>query len=155
MSDKVEENLSDAEYFADVKNLKYEWDGRQTDWLLQWLVGFLNDTNLRIGITLTIGGSVITGTLIPHKAYFERLADDFSAPFTSQNAETAEALRTRILAFEAPDEADTPSSPAQYLHLQNARVHHGGNQLFPDTGTYWRGKIAAVEGFVLGELSMS
>ncbi|MCQ9186327.1 hypothetical protein KMT30_46300, partial [Streptomyces sp. IBSBF 2953] len=66
---------------SDQVLLKADWDGRQTDWLLQWFTKFVNNTQLQIGITLTVGGNLISGTLISHQTYFEQLALDFSTPF--------------------------------------------------------------------------
>ncbi|TDV54623.1 hypothetical protein EC919_104362 [Pseudomonas graminis] len=155
MSDTNEQPLSEEEYFKSVGLVKNEWDGRQVDWLLQWLCAFINDTNLRVGITLTVGGSIITGTLIPHQDYFERLAADFSSPFAKTSEENRAAIHERILSFHVPLDPSAVPTPVQYIHVDNARVHTGGSQVFPDKGTLWRGKISAVEGFVLGELNTS
>lgn len=152
MSDATEHNISHEAYFGSPETVKSEWDGRQVDWLLQWLCGFVNETDTRVGITLTVGGNVITGTLIPHSAYFERLAKDISAPFAAAGQDAQKTMHDRILGFNQPVDPET-QLPVQYLHLDNARVHTGGNQILPGKGTLWRGKLAAVEGFVLGELS--
>lgn len=153
MSDKSEQELSLDDYFRDIKLVKNEWDGRQVDWLLQWLGAFINDSKVTVGVTLTIGGNQITGTLISHQMYFERLADDFSTPFGAQSPELQQVLHARILAFHSPESAAEEQMPLQYIHLDNARVHAGGNQILPNKGTLWRGKISAVEGFILGEIS--
>ncbi|MNR29080.1 hypothetical protein D3C85_1464430 [compost metagenome] len=153
MSDATEQEISDEEYFGSTQTVKSEWDGRQVDWLLQWLCGFINETNLNFGITLTVGGNMITGTLISHQTYFERLANDLSTPFAFASPETQEAIHARILGFHAPVDPEKTQLPVQFIHLDNARVHTGGHQILPDKGTLWRGKIAAVEGFILGELN--
>ena len=156
MSDVTEHKKALEEYFNDTHAVKSEWDGRQMDWVLQWLCGFINETKMSVGITLTVGGNQITGTLIPHKTYFDRLAQDFSAPFAASGSETQDAIRTRILSFhEDGSEGGENPTPVQYLHLDNARVHTGGNQIFPGKGTLWRGKLSAVEGFILGEISQA
>jgi hypothetical protein len=153
MSDAIEQEISDEEYFGSTQTVKSEWDGRQVDWLLQWLGGFINETNLRIGITLTVGGNMITGTLISHQTYFERLANDFSTPFAVASPETQEVIHAKILSFNASVDPEKTQAPIQYIHLDNARVYTGGDQILPDEGTLWRGKLAAVEGFILGELN--
>ena len=152
MSDATEHQVSHEAYFGSPQTVKGEWDGRQVDWLLQWLCGFVNGTNLNIGITLTVGGNMITGTLIPHQAYFERLAKDLSTPFAAASPEAQKTMHERILGFNPPEDPET-KLPVQYIHLDNARVHSGGHQILPDKGTLWRGKLAAVEGFILGELN--
>lgn len=153
MSDKTEQELSLDDYFRNARLVKNEWDGRQVDWLLQWLGGFINDSKVSVGMTLTIGGNQITGTMISHQAYFERLAKDFSTPFGAQSSELQQVLHARILAFNSEESAEDDQLPVQYIHLDNARVHAGGNQILPDKGTLWRGKISAVEGFILGEIT--
>ena len=96
---------------------------------------------------------MITGTLISHQRYFERLANDFSTPFAVASPETQEAIHAKILSFNTPVDPEETQAPIQYIHLDNARVHSGGHQVLPDEGTLWRGKLAAVEGFILGELN--
>ncbi|MBC8994964.1 gas vesicle protein [Pseudomonas sp. N40(2020)] len=152
MSDETVKNPSHEEYFGSAPTVKSEWDGRQVDWLLQWLSGFINDTNIRIGVTLTVGGNMVTGTLIPHEAYFERLATDISTPFADTDPEGQEALYKRIIGFGKAD-PEVENLPNQYVHLDNARVHTGGNQILPSQGTLWRGKVSAIDGFILGELN--
>jgi hypothetical protein len=153
MSDPIEQPLSHEEYFKSLPVVKSEWDGRQVDWLLQWLCGFINDTKMKVGITLTVGGNKITGTLIPHQNYFERLAKDFSAPFADAAPGAQQVLHDRILGFHGDGDASQDSLPVQYIHLDNARVYTGGSTILPDKGTLWRGKLSAVEGFILGEIS--
>lgn len=153
MSDEIEKTPSIKEYFEYVPAVKSEWDGRQVDWVLQWLSGFINDANLRMGVTLTVGGNMITGTLIPHETYFERLATDISTPFAETDPEAQKALYNRFVDFGKPVDPAIESLPNQYIHLDNARVHTGGNQILPSKGTLWRGKLSAVDGFILGELN--
>lgn len=153
MSDETVKILPHEEYFGNVPAVKSEWDGRQVDWLLQWLSAFINDVNIRIGVTLTVGGNMITGTLIPHEAYFERLAKDLSAPFADNDPEGQKALHARMIGFGKPPAPETQHLPNQYIHLDNARVHTGGNQILPSKGTLWRGKVSSVDGFILGELN--
>ena len=154
MSDATEHKISHEAYIGSPQTVKSEWDGRQVDWLLQWLGGFINQTNVHIGITLTVGGNMITGTLIPHSAYFERLAKDMSAPFAASGGDAQKTLHDRIIRFNDPVDPGT-ELPIQYIHLDNARVHTGGNQILPSKGTLWRGKLSAVEGFILGELNVN
>jgi hypothetical protein len=134
--------------------IKAEWDGRQTDWLLQWFVKFSNDMSMEISIVLTIGGNLVAGTLIPHKTYFELLADDFSKPFEAFEGDTAKNAKDLILAYIPEPTPEGEVEPAcQYIHLKNARVFTGGNGPIATTGVLWRGKIAAVEGFSFGSIS--
>ncbi len=131
-----------------------EWSGRQVDWLLQWFVKLVGSLNIEIGITLTVGGRVISGNLISHQAYFDKLAEDASAPFARiASEETAETMKKLILAYKpgAPSEGEPA---AQYLHLKDCQLFT--NEAQPvGTGALWRGKISAVDGFTLGRPAQS
>ena len=41
-----------------------KWQGKQIDWLLQWLVKFVANTKVEMGVTLTVGGNLVSGHLI-------------------------------------------------------------------------------------------
>ncbi|UCP10235.1 gas vesicle protein [Pseudomonas sp. MM213] len=143
---------SDSDFFNDATSVKQQWEGRQTDWLLQWLCKFVNSNSLEIGVTLTLGGSFVTGTLISHQKYFEQLSSDFSNPFAGSGEEAQEQIRSLILGFNPPVIAGEESPPVQYVHLKNAHMYMGANDRLPTNGALWRGKISAVDGFILGSL---
>jgi hypothetical protein len=139
---------------ANTDFIKQEWEGRQTDWLLQWFVQFVNQTPLEVGITLSIGGGLVSGILISHQQYFEELAADFSKPFEAFEGPEAEHVKSLLLGFVSPPGAPGERAPAhQFLHLRDARLHAAGGAPIPSVGALWRGKIAAVDGFSMGGLS--
>jgi hypothetical protein len=152
---EVEQDLStansDDEAFDSPSIARAEWQGRQTDWLLQWLVKFINQTSTKIGVTLTIGGSQIAGDLTSHDEYFALVADAFSEGFRKFDGVDVAQLKELMLSFNSPPKvAEDQDAPAfQYLHLSNVSVISGGNPLVFNNGL-WRGKISAVEGFMLG-----
>jgi hypothetical protein len=137
--------------FDDISIVKNEWDGRQIDWLLQWFVKFANQTSTTTGVTLTVGGAQISGDLISHQSYFEQLADIYSRAFLKLDGVDVDQVKQLILSFKpAPDAPDDKASPpCQYLHLSNVTVLSGSQQLAIQNGL-WRGKITAVDGFILG-----
>jgi hypothetical protein len=140
---------------SDQVLLKADWDGRQTDWLLQWFTKFVNNTQLQIGITLTVGGNLISGTLISHQTYFEQLALDFSTPFGGLEGVEPSEVRDMLLAFSPEPPAEGESETAfQFLHLKDAKVFSNADLPIAASGVLWRGKIAAVDGFNLGSLVM-
>ncbi|WP_213880903.1 gas vesicle accessory protein GvpU [Pseudomonas sp. dw_358] len=140
---------------GDTGFLKQEWEGRQTDWLLQWFVQFVNKTPVEVGITLSIGGGLVSGILISHHQYFEELAADFSKPFEAFAGPEAEHVKELVLGFIAPPTPPGEKEPAmQFLHLRDARLYSaGGGEAIPTKGALWRGKISAVDGFSMGGLS--
>ncbi|WLG37634.1 gas vesicle accessory protein GvpU [Pseudomonas rhodesiae] len=152
MSDEdVNASENDAVLSDEQKALieRTEWSGRQVDWLLQWFVKLVGSLNIEIGITLTVGGSIISGNLVSHQSYFDKLAEDVSAPFAKiASEETAETMKNMILAYK-PGEPGADDPASQYLHLKDCQLFTNGVQP-TGSGALWRGKISAVDGFTLG-----
>lgn len=131
-----------------------EWSGRQTDWLLQWFVQFVAKSKIEIEVTLSVGGSMITGNLVGPQAYFEQLAEDLSAPFSGFEDQTAGKIKEIILGFKPGDPED--DDPAfQYIHLKDCTTYSDANSSIVSGGVLWRGKIASVDGFTLGSVRKS
>lgn len=131
-----------------------DWQGRQIDWLLQWFVKFVNDTSTEISITLFVGGSQISGLLVSHESYFKQIAEDFSVPFKQFDGVDPEQVKNLIHAF-IPSEKAKSEREYHYLHLKDAKVFTGNGNPISSAGTLWRGKVAAVDGFNLGALTVN
>lgn len=144
-------------WLSDEEFIKREWEGRQTDWLLQWFVTFFNrvgraeSIKTSIGVTLTIGGTQIAGDLISVSNYFDQLSLAFSNAFLKFDSVDAGGIKQLISDFGsdplAPD--GQPEPAPQYLHLEKVKVLHGNASLDLTNGL-WRGKIATIDGFILG-----
>ncbi|MGO3542324.1 MAG: gas vesicle accessory protein GvpU [Pseudomonas helleri] len=151
--------MTEAEYVAPKDLLKADlsdgvfdktqWEGRGVDGLLQWIVEIIMNSDISIGISLTIGGNIVSGMLIPHKKYFEKLSEDFSRPF---DPESAAVLKERILSFIPPQHDGDDGVAPQFLHLEHAQIITVPSGALTSEGMLWRGKISAVEGFSLGRL---
>ena len=130
--------------------------GQSVDWYLQELVGLANTSGLEMGLTLNVGGSVVSGTLISGRKYFETFAQQFASAWPGDE-ETKENIRkslaTHAKIYDSPETEDLP--PPQYVHLTNAKVHSPTGSLPTNSGVLWRGKVNAVSGFSLGSLSSS
>jgi len=156
MSDVVDlSQPAEQSHYENAEYLKTEWEGRQTDWLLQWLVRFSNNTRLSIGITLSVGGSLVSGQLITHGAYFEQLSKDFSEAFRKFEGVDVEELQSAIQTFDSPPQDDDPQPAMQYLHLKDAKVYTSSSTPVLSGGQLWRGKISSVDGFTLGTITKS
>jgi hypothetical protein len=154
--DQAKTVVEELDLLNDRNFTKTQWEGRQTDWLLQWLVRSSNRASISIGITLSVGGSIISGKLIPHSVYFEKLAEAFSAPFRQEGSHDADELHDIIMGFNVTPEPESPEedAPFQFLHLENARTYLGTSSSIPgEPGALWRGKISSVDGFTLGLIS--
>ncbi|WP_263143463.1 gas vesicle accessory protein GvpU [Pseudomonas sp. RIT-PI-AD] len=131
---------------SDPAQLNLIWHGRQTDWLLQRLVQMVNNTELEFGITLTVGAGLVSGQLISGKQYFKTISQAFAGASPDETEEIRSAFNSLWL-----DEDEEGSPPVQFVHLKNARFFISGS-LAPH-GVLWRGTIASISGFNLGELS--
>lgn len=149
------EAVSERNPFEDLGYLKEEWEGRQTDWLLQWLVKFSNNVGVTIGITLSIGGTLVSGELVSHKIYFDQFSEDFSSAFKKYEGVDTEELKVGIQNFNREPAEDQPQPALQYLHLKNARVYTSSATPVIGKGQLWRGKISSVDGFTLGSITQS
>jgi hypothetical protein len=122
------------------------------DWQLQSLVNMVNQHEIEIGITLILGGTVITGTLIGGRQYFETFSANFAGAWPVDDEEK-ERLREALSApakMYASGEVD-PAGPS-FIHLGGATVRTPGGILFGD-GALWRGRLSEISGFVLGKVA--
>jgi hypothetical protein len=133
--------------------LKLFSDGQSVDWYLQRLVSIANASELEVGITLVIGGSVVSGRLIGGRKYFEEFAREFSDAWPGDAKDRIrDAFARQGEIYSAGSEEDK-AVPPQFIHLADARCFYPGSQLPNNSGVLWRGKINAVSGFSLGALS--
>src|SRR5688572_33455126 len=87
------------------------------DWFLESLVNIANETEVGVGVTLMVGGTVVTGTLASGKQYFEGLA---GVKFQG-NQEICDALKQAFADVVQALEPVRDVTP-QYVHLRDARV---------------------------------
>lgn len=126
-----------------------------SDWFLQLLVEMVNQSTISIGITLQLGGILVTGDLISGKAYFEGFGEDLSGPF-KQFPDAAESIKETFSkcgeVYRVEDAGKEPRP--EFIHLKNAQFFIPAARPIPtDHGVWWRGRISEVAGFVLGRLS--
>lgn len=132
------------------------------DECLTSLVQIANLFGVFTGVTLTLGGIVITGEIVSGVAYFKGLSEALNA--SGATVEHTPALHKVFEAYgrlyepkqatgsdELPDE---PVTTPVYIHLKDARILLPNGQFIPSGGcTWWRGRLAAVDGYILGCLS--
>lgn len=130
------------------------------DNLLEWFVRIVNDYELEIGMTLLIGGSMVTGQLISGRKYLKRIGDQVNAAMGVQ-AETPLFQDWIDRYYGEPrsdggDESDQEREPiiTTYVHMAGVRIRQGSQEILSSAaGTLWRGRLSCVDGFILGELS--
>jgi hypothetical protein len=129
----------------------------EVDWHLQLLVEDANDFGLELPITLFVPGAVVAGVLTSGKVYFDLFADRFAAGWP---VEGRAELRASMAAYGdvyprlEPGEKSPRKRPAQFIHLRDAQVVTAqGNLPAVGDGLLWRGRLAAVSGYSLGQLA--
>ncbi|MDX7860227.1 MULTISPECIES: gas vesicle accessory protein GvpU [Aeromonas] len=143
---------------VDVSNSQNEQavqhDGFVIDGHLANLVGLFNkNPGVGFGITLTVGGTLVSGQLISGKEYFDHLADllhqDDQVEGSVSNTLSREMKWMSENIYSDPD-----SNKTVYIHLKDAQ-HYSGVTPLPTNGGYWRGRLCDVSGFTLGSMSVS
>ncbi len=126
------------------------------DWLLEMLVALVDAQSVSINITLSVGGSLVSGKLVSGKEYFNSFADQVSSGFKDMGVSeaTAKVMREQLAqpgeVFHGESTDSKLKTKPSYLHLKNARVI-SGNASYASQSTWYRGRLSTVEGFFLGE----
>ncbi|MCF6410793.1 gas vesicle accessory protein GvpU [Pseudalkalibacillus salsuginis] len=120
------------------------------DSIIEYFAKAANTGDFTLDITLNVNGSVISGTMISAKKYFEELSGKLE-----DGSEIAQKLSEDLSeASEAADSHD--GGEANFIHMKNTRVYCGDNKPTPSKGKIlWRGKIDQIDGFFLGRISES
>jgi len=132
-------------------------DGK--DWFLQSIIDTVINEGIDIGVTLTIGGTIISGMLIGGRKYFEQLGD-MLADQSKDDDDITNVLGTGWKQYSeiyskpegTPDGWRPPA--ASYIHLKDAKIFMPGQKPIPtNNGFLWRGRLSSVDGFSIGNLS--
>jgi hypothetical protein len=125
------------------------------DWFLQELVGFANKWGVQTGLTLQIGGILVSGLVINGQQYFEEFATSYGSGFANDpeiGTGLAQLISTNVRVYQKPA-ANSELPPPNYIHLRQARFYVPGQRPIPHgSAVLWRGRISEVAGFTLGML---
>jgi hypothetical protein len=125
---------------------------REPDALLQELVEIAT-AGFGFGITLTVGGMLVTGNVCPGSKYMQFI---FEGSLANEDEQVKGAIKKRLQPYAdiyAPGAGNSAQAPT-YIHLENARfVTPGVSGSAPSTPVIWRGRISDVSGFFFGVLS--
>ncbi len=118
------------------------------DDLLGLLTTLFNEMNEKtempeVGITLLTHGFLVSGKVISKKTYIAELEKTMgldAKPFSEVLEEDKDAKNPELT---------RPS----FIHLRSARFYHPGASGIPQNqGVLWRGRLAEIAGFNIGEL---
>lgn len=119
------------------------------DWFLEILVETVNAGNSRFGITLTVGGILISGNVISGKDYFRDFANQLSVAIKNDVNKPASVKSIEDLGEVYLD--DTKAQSTRFIHLKDVRFYGTDGRAIPTTdGLLWRGMLSNVDGFTLG-----
>lgn len=122
---------------------------------LVFLAQIANNINFGMGITLFCKGTLITGTTISGKEYYESVAASFGPQSSGEGSiadyfsKTAENVYT--------EKKDTPDYeiPLNFIHLKNVAFSSGNGQFIPYNGAFLRLKIEEIDGHIIGAATVS
>lgn len=120
---------------------------------LQQFVDMANTMKLSMGMTLNIGGNVITGTLIGIDEYFEMLGAQLKDALERMSGESLDEAPFSRKDDTDEDESDNDFIATRFIHLKGAHIMDAaGNRLPSGDGILWRGRLSEVTGFVFGHI---
>ena len=125
------------------------------DWFLQNLVNLVNARDVKLGITLNVGGFLVSGILISGQKFFSGFGADLGSSFDDPEIRSGvEQAYAHLGDIYTPARAGTGvTTPPNYLHLMEAKFFHIAGAPIPgNKGVWWRGRISEVSGFFLGML---
>jgi hypothetical protein len=130
------------------------------DWLLAWMIS-LAEQGLECGVTISVRGQVVSGTIIGGRKYFEALGNSLKTASYGGPYPTSGDLKNSLIGgFSAwkdiyPEKKDIPSDyvpQPSFIHLEDARLLQGGKPV-NSHGTLWRSQLSSVDGFMLGTIT--
>ena len=129
------------------------------DWFLEILCNMVNGNEMIIGLTLNVGGLLVSGELISGDKYFEGFSEEFTNALsnlvpTDDGIEDIKNQITKLGDRYKHDENDEQNKPTNFIHLRNAKFFNTvGSPVPSNRGVWWRGRLSEVSGFMLGSLT--
>jgi hypothetical protein len=127
------------------------------DWFLSEIIRWTNDAGFELGLTLHVGGSLVSGITISGEKYFEAFKKQMTASFSAPS-ETISDLENAFNNFQkiyVHDDETADRPPPHFIHLKEARTYSANGTIPKNSGVLWRGHISSVDGFSLGRLVAS
>lgn len=127
------------------------------------LVLLAAERGVRVPLTVSVNGSVVSGTLVGTVDYYRALADQLAddSGRTEMDEEFADAFRQIVddgqqrVRQELGAEAAGEGRPLEFLHFAEARYISGSGFLpHGRHGVLWRCRVADVNGWSLGDLTL-
>jgi hypothetical protein len=132
------------------------------DPMLQLFVRLMNSLDVQLGVTVLVGGSWVSGILIPPRTFTEEAGTDLVEKAGAE-AEGLQQFFRELGRQWFPSESEVQAAPPAgeatrredrpfHLHLRNARMVTTTGAI-PVDGAYMRIRLAEVTGWVVGDFS--
>ncbi|WYX62419.1 gas vesicle protein [Achromobacter xylosoxidans] len=106
-----------------------------------------------IGVTLQMGGMLVSGSIVSGAEYFDRFAETFSDSLSDMDTQARQSVRTSLAELGDVFRLPQPAEPLpNYIHLVDALFFTADGTPIAGQPTLWRGRSSAVDGFILGRL---
>ncbi|WP_183005939.1 gas vesicle accessory protein GvpU [Achromobacter sp. UMC71] len=125
------------------------------DVFLQFLVNLVNNGGQlqSIGVTLQMGGMLVSGSIVSGAEYFDRFAESFADSLSDMDATARLSVRHSLAELGDVFRLPQPAEPLpNYIHLADALFFTADGTPIAGQPTLWRGRSSAVDGFILGQL---
>ncbi len=138
------------------------------DWSLADFTLYSNRLRIEFGITLQIGGHIVSGTTTSGADFLKYVGEYLSKTITDSGdrfqevsdiikdkyEEKARKIYPEISSQKSNEakEEQLPGKPA-FIHLKNVDIWTDSNSS-PIPVEYWRGKLTSVDGWYIGRMSV-
>ncbi|TGD94914.1 hypothetical protein [Methylobacterium nonmethylotrophicum] len=128
----------------------------ETDYVLSLMCQLAN-LGLQQGVTIFVGGAIISGMIVSGRIYYEDLANKLSNATIGGSGRPAYLDEVIDRYMDAAKDYDVPANPPEgwimpepsYIFLQNAKFSVNGS-FTTQKGIFWRGRLSKVDGFIAG-----
>jgi hypothetical protein len=135
---------------SELRNLWLKEYGEQ-DYALQMWTRVVEQQDLEIEMMLQIHGMLVFGLMVSTQRYAQFYIDLNEELHRENEPETADALRDYYTALIPPQDQEIGPEGLpvifRYIHMRDVTIIQGGQKI---KVPYWRGKIGAVDAFVVG-----
>jgi len=135
---------------SELRHLWLQEYGSQ-DYALQMWTRVVEQQDLEIEMMLQMHGMLVFGLMVSTQRYAQFYIDLNEELHREHEPETADALRDYYTALIPPQDQEIGPEGLpvifRYIHMRDVTIIHGGHKI---KVPYWRGKINAVDAFVVG-----
>ncbi|MFD2213329.1 gas vesicle accessory protein GvpU [Metabacillus endolithicus] len=129
------------------------------DAIILMFLDLVEQDGVEVDVTLSVNGTVVSGTLIGATAYYEGITeasknfqDSTMSKIISKKFHDLKEEYAKQKQEESDQESKDNSTPFTFIHLKDAKYLNTNSQETLNRGTWWRGRISAVDGFSFNSL---